>query len=628
MPDDTGRPGGSSRRHNIVVGLIAVLIVGAAQFVVEWAQNPWSVLGGAMVIAAVTLGTLKFPDSLAWLFEKITSMPGWAKAGAAGALALVVLVAATVAAVAWSGDDDCPQAFGLRILTSPEGLQATRELAQEYARATARDNDGCPAVYPYVYAAATSAVSGALARGWTAAGTERPLDQLGPLPDLWLPDSMLDVRRVRDIVAKGSLQSLLLPVTSIGSSPIVLAGSAVSDVDATSLPELVSSLLERPAPGLSLSAADPEASAAGLLAAAVYLHDAQGVMVQPEVARRRARIVFDSTTAGTDEVSLLCSYRRERKAPAAVLVSLRTWQRFVEGRALGAGCPAPGPAAPNLPEPAVFKSGPALDHPFVQFSWTSARHREAAEHFRDWLRSENAEPHRAAAGLDDPLEACSELDVNACLPADLGATLDRYENAKRPGRVLLAVDSSGSMAEGARFTVAAQGVGAALGQLGARDEFGLWSFPVPRGRRSYELVGVATGSPQHRKAVVDRLRAVKPAGGTPLYATILAGMRELSADADDERIRALVVLTDGEDTGSSARVRQTVLGEVGRRAAGSDVRLYVIATGEARCEDRTGTAGPGLYLLAAAGRGECVVAGQGQVPETMARLFETLWSGR
>ncbi|WP_157739961.1 vWA domain-containing protein [Micromonospora narathiwatensis] len=620
-----------------------------AELVKEQATNNWLVLIGAIVAFAVQLWFTDFRRFVYWLLEWIEllygAVPRRVRRAVAGALAVLLLGAVTMVVVVWrSADGDCPHTTELRILTSPEGLQTTREVAQQYARSTARDNGGCPTVFPFVYAAGTASVSGALARGWVDSRTEHPLVDLGPRPDVWLPDSTLDVRQVRDILArtlpedetaKGRLPPPLRRITSIASSPIVLAGSAASAArdDAATLSRLVSALLD--SPGSSLSAADPESSTAGLLAAAAYLHDGRDRMVDPVVARRREQIVLNSTISGTDEVSLLCAHLRTGQLPVAVLTSLRTWRRLTAGRALGgAGCQAPidPPAILGTVGPAVAE-GPNLDHPFVQFAWTGARHSQAVDAFRDWLLDGRTRPYLSEVGLDPPIAGCASLDRNPCVPGDLAATLELYRQAKLSGRVLLAVDASGSMAESAgsgkvtRFTVAAQGVVEALGQLGPHDEFGLWSFPGANGRNSHELVGIAAGSPRHREVAAGALRGVRPAGATPLYTTILAGMRAVAAGGDDKRIRALVVLTDGEDTSSGRSLRQMAQ-QVRELAGASGVRLYVIATGDARCEDIKGREGTGLHLLTDVSHGECLPASPGRVPGTMAQLFATLWSGR
>ncbi|MFC6017853.1 VWA domain-containing protein [Plantactinospora solaniradicis] len=653
MADDEGRSGKLRYLRNVIGGLIAVSIVGAAEVVKKEADPVWLAVLAAIVASAVSLWIIGFRRFIDWLLEWIEvlyrAVPRRARRIAAGALVLVIAASMIVIVRPFGGggeDGGCPPTTELRILTSPEGLQSTRELAGEYALTTARDNDGCPTVFPFVYAADTSAVSGALARQWADTRVEHPYVDLGPRPDVWLPDSTLDVRQVRDILARtlpddltanGRLPAPLKLITPIASSSIVLAGSAVSassspNDDAT-LAGLVSSLLDQPR--ASLSAADPESSTAGLLAATGYLHDAENRMVDPVVARQRQQIVLTSTTSGDDEASMLCSYLRTGQAPTAVLTSSRTWQRLLKGRTLGGtGCQAP--VKPPWAPPSVTPVGvdrPVLDHPLVQFTWTSSRQGKAVDGFRDWLRGAG-EQYLAEVGLSKPLDRCAGLDDdNPCLPRDLTATLELYRQAKLSGRVLLAVDASGSMAEGVgsgrvtRFTVAAQGVAEALGQLGPNDEFGLWSFPNARGRSSPQLVRIAAGSPQHRTAVVGALRTVRPAGTTPLYDTILKGMGAVSGGRDDKRIRALVVLTDGEDTGRRFTLREMAR-QVRKLFAAYGVRLYVIATGDARCEDVQGQEGAGLHLLTDAGQGECRSATPGKVPTTMAQLFTTLWSGR
>jgi hypothetical protein len=173
-----------------------------------------------------------------------------------------------------------------------------------------------------------------------------------------------------------------------------------------------------------------------------------------------------------------------------------------------------------------------------------------------------------------------------------------------------------------RFDLASRAVGQALGQMGPADQFGLWVFPGAGGRGYRKVVGVAAGDQRHREATGTALQAVRPGGGTPLYDTIVAGLRAVARPAGGIEPRALVVLTDGQDTSSgisAVAARQSVRD----LARTTGARLYVVATGEASC------GGPqGLRNLAAAGLGGCFDADPDQLPDAIAQLFDVLWKGQ
>ncbi|MEV6344236.1 vWA domain-containing protein [Actinoplanes sp. NPDC051851] len=672
MSDPAGGSGKDPHLPNLIfITLVLMILAGGTYALLVIHNSAFLVTTGVIVIAIQmwhpAIQHLAEP-LLNRLSDRIGSSTGHALRragkGTAAGTAVVIIVSGLII-FELTHSEPCPHTVELRVLTSTEGLQAARELANGYIAATARENDGCATVFAHVYAATTAEVTSPLARSWVDTENEQPSVNVGTRPDVWLPDSMLDVRNVYDTIVKNrtretdeadaqvtptttasenpaaGLPAPLASITSIASSPIVLAGTkaGVTSAGTTSagnadqtLSSLVSALISRSK--ATLAAADPGSSAAGRLAVTAYLHDADDQMVDTVVARQRQQLVSRSTPAATDEISLLCDALRHGAVPSAVLTSLRTWRRLMARKPLGgAGCPAAPATAPGLrAEPLATRDAPALDLPFVQFTWTRENHDQqaAADGFRHWLLSSAGRDRLAGAGLDPPIAGCGSLDHNPCIPDDLTATLKRYDQAKAPGRVLLAMDVSGSMtartaAGPARAVVAAQGVTATLGQLGEHDEFGLWTFPG-RDRDFTELAGLAAGSAKQRVTIADALRRIRPSGSTPLYATILAGMRTV-ADSGDAPIRALVVLTDGDDTTSTLSPQQAA-GEIERLAAGSGPRLYLIAIGEARCEDGPGRTGTGLHLLTDAGRGSCLQADTGKVSAIMDHIFGTLWSGR
>ncbi|MDG4802401.1 VWA domain-containing protein [Micromonospora sp. WMMD980] len=191
-----------------------------------------------------------------------------------------------------------------------------------------------------------------------------------------------------------------------------------------------------------------------------------------------------------------------------------------------------------------------------------------------------------------------------------------YLRAHRPGRVLVALDASGSMREPSedrrrsRFDVAVDGVGRALERVGGRDEFGLRTFStLAANSRSI----VPLGPPG--AAVAGGLRAavarIRPSGDTPLHQAIRQGAAQLRGGSGDP-LRALVVVTDGQDTSGRPPPAAAEL---------SGVRLYVLAVGDADC------AGSPLDRLAQDTGGDCYDTRTDRLDATLDRLFTALWKG-
>jgi hypothetical protein len=218
------------------------------------------------------------------------------------------------------------------------------------------------------------------------------------------------------------------------------------------------------------------------------------------------------------------------------------------------------------------------------------------------------------------------FDRRAPDPAAVATAMSRYDSARRTGQVLLALDTSGSMGlpthgAGDRLSVAAEGIRDSLDLMGTNDEFGLWTFPAAAdGHGARKLIPIGSrdtpvGAVARKQATVDALRGIRPAGGTPLYATIVDGVHAVSA-APNDRIRALVVLTDGEDTSSGLAAGQLVA-----TVKDQGVRVFVVAVGEASC------AGEAVRGVASATGGGCYEASFDTVRTRLAQLFSVLWEG-
>ncbi|MEH1127604.1 vWA domain-containing protein [Micromonospora sp. CPCC 206061] len=634
MSDSSGQP---PARTTIVSAVILVALLGVATWIVEQAaEHPWRALAAALVIAFVTVVPRRqMVEIMKWVIEN------WKRIVPAGILLTLVALLAVlplrpgpVAAVG------CAHPAEVRVLTSVDELAATRTLVRRYERWTAdhnQDAPGCPTVHAFVYAATTAAATSALARAWRPDGAQRPLVSIGPRPDVWLPDSTVDVREVRALARRAQLPEPIRAINSIGSSPVVLVTRAQVPNPAPAWSRLVPALLRGSGP--ALLAPDPETSTVGLLAAAAYLSGPDGKPTSLAEARQRVRAtVVAGPDAGAGAGAVLCRWAGappDTSALASAIVSEQAWLRFMGMNPPGAECPGgPVPSGGISVAPA---GTPVLDHPLVEFTWSTAAQQSVIDGFRRWLFGGNGRDAREAVHLRDARPDCSALELNPCVPADLDVTLDRYVEAQRPGRVLLALDTSGSMANVAgpagltRFDVAARAVVQALGQMGPRDEFGLWTFPGAGGKGQRQLARIAAGSEGHRRQIGEALHGARPAGGTPLYDTIVTGMRAVAAPAPGVDRRALLVMTDGKDTGSgtSAEVaRRTVRDMAGRAGA----VLFVVATGEASCRDPLDAPPGGARLslrdlVAADLGGECFDARPDQLTATVAELFKRLWRG-
>jgi Ca-activated chloride channel family protein len=114
-----------------------------------------------------------------------------------------------------------------------------------------------------------------------------------------------------------------------------------------------------------------------------------------------------------------------------------------------------------------------------------------------------------------------------------------------------------------------------LRQLSPRDRVGLVTF----NDRIYPLVPVrpfANNAAELRRQIADLI----PGGQTAVYDASQEGLRRVQALHDPTRINAVVVLTDGEDTGSSSSfddVRSALTAQA--RSEGNAVRVYTIAYG-------------------------------------------------
>ena len=215
------------------------------------------------------------------------------------------------------------------------------------------------------------------------------------------------------------------------------------------------------------------------------------------------------------------------------------------------------------PEEGTFYS----DNPLIVLNapWVSEAQKKGAREFQKFLadridpemageygfrpadlKAKPAGPVTAANGAD-PDQPKRVLGLPE--PRVLDTVRRTWRADRKPANVLLVVDTSGSMVEEHRLERAKQGLATFLRQLSPNDRVGLEAF-------NEDITPLVPIAPVRQN--IGRLRSTIDSliadGGTAFYDAAIRGFDDVRALNDRDRINAVVLLTDGEDTDSSASV--------------------------------------------------------------------------
>ena len=272
------------------------------------------------------------------------------------------------------------------------------------------------------------------------------------------------------------------------------------------------------------------------------------------------------------------------------------------------------PRVPRVPLVAIYPEEGTLysDNPFVilDTEWVDADERAAAELFEAYVQTpENqakvlefgfrpnnpdvalADPVVAANGVD-PAQPTAELQVPD--PAVLVGILEAWAEHRKEARVLLALDISGSMGDPGgdgrtKLDLAMEAAASALDEFKDADEVGLWVFSTELGGDNPNVRELVPIEPigANRDTLEREILAQFPTNGTPLFDVTQVAYETMLESYDDEKINAVVLLTDGENDDDSPQDDDAQFEElIDTLQTGSEgsssrpVRVFTISYGE------------------------------------------------
>ena len=516
----------------------------------------------------------------------------------------------------------------LKVTASSEKAALLSGIAADYNRA-GREVDGT-CVDVTVTSKASGGATEALARGWN-----EQVD--GPRPDVWSPASrswsvLLQQRTAAQ--DKGDLVPADTP--SIAQTPLVIAmpkpmaealgwpGKDLGWADVLALTR------DRQGWGgkghaewgqFKLGKTNPQFSTSGLNATIVAYFAATGRssdlsardVADPKVvayvrAIEQSVVHYgDTTLTFLENLYQAAAAGRGLTYISAVTVEEKSVWDYNQGNPSGDPTTLGQRGKPRVPLVAVYpKEGTLVsDNPYVVLSaeWVDDAKKRAAADFLAFVtepaqqkrftdaafRDATGKPGAALTTANGALPAKQLSLIDPPAPAVLDQVATSWEKLRKRARVLLVLDTSGSMGAGvpsgggSKLDLAKKAALQAVTQLAPDDELGLWTFstPAPGDAKPYrELVPTGKVSAV-LPAYQQKVKALEADGGTALYTTTRDAVGQVQDTFDRDRINAVVLLTDGKNEYPADNSLPKLLTDVGGEDTDTSVRVFPIAYGNA-----------------------------------------------
>jgi Ca-activated chloride channel family protein len=240
------------------------------------------------------------------------------------------------------------------------------------------------------------------------------------------------------------------------------------------------------------------------------------------------------------------------------------------------------------------------DDPFIVLDapWVTADERAGAQAFQKFLASEIT-PSVAAKGGFRP----ADFDAKPVAPIDadhgadpklptrvlgfpepqvLAAAKRTWRADRKPANILLVLDVSGSMQDEDRLVRAKEGLDIFFKQVGQQDSVGLLTF-----NQDLHLLSRIEPFTSNQQRLRSEVKGLVADGGTAFRDAAVEAVRAVRDLNDTDRINAVVLLTDGDDTDSNIGFEEARR-QLDQGDTPNQVRLYTIAysagAGQARQE--------------------------------------------
>ncbi|MCU1601425.1 MAG: hypothetical protein JWO22_2134 [Frankiales bacterium] len=477
----------------------------------------------------------------------------------------------------------------------------------------------------------TSKASGgaaeALARGWDESND-------GPRPDVWSPAASSWTNLLRQKTTARDKPDLVgadkLP--SIASTPLVIAmpkpmaialgwpRKALGWGDVYKLAQNPQGWksIGQPYGAFTLGKTNPNYSTSGLhatigtyVAATGTSSDLTLANLQDPKVQAYARAVEGAVVHyGDTTLTFLSNLQKADDRGAglsyisAVAVEEKSVWDYNQGNPSGDPTTLGKHAKPHTPLVAIYpKEGTLLsDSPYaiLKADWVGDAVKRAAAAFLSELQSDDARKKFAAAAFRDGEDKPGSLITqdNGLLPSEprtvlappqprvLAQVEQLWNEQRKPARVLLVIDTSGSMSEDAgngssKLDTAKAAALKALDQFGPNDQVSLWSFssklgddPTPyRELVPFKVIG------QNKGPLRTALSTLSPEGGTALYTSAGAAYDAMKSSVSPRTISAVVFLTDGKNDDPSNNNLSALLDRLSPEDTSKSVRVFPIGYG-------------------------------------------------